>query len=455
MVFLAMFTGIGALQVLWAVSWAVQNGNNVQGFYDTGIYMSSAETLVGDGWRLMGYACLLRFFMFFKTLLGENYVWLLYITQISCSLLVLTKCIKCVAEVMYKRKLRFAEAFVPAVYLVTIPIVWQIQFAVLPDALCLSLLVWLFMILTRIVFQNYNLRWYDYFSLTGILLLLGVMHRAYFYASLALVVFACMVCLIRICTTEKTKFLSFAKKMTILLAIGCMSAGVCGLVNDAVPKSEEYVEYSFGAALGARFVYPYMADYYLYYSEQITEAISWEQMYMYNQQYEDYITDIGLLLWENNPENVQSAYLEMAKICFGMNKSRIIKDTCKEFAAYLLTPVAMEKFMYGNGNSLYGYNVSRMYEKAPALTMNYVHGGMNGVLAIVVLGGLLFVLKWFSGEEKKKTLSLAVWGVSFASIVIIPQLLFSIRKFDYRIGMISIFVMIIYIFSIGCVHQEE
>ena len=42
---MAVITGICLVQVLYAVVWAVRNGNNVQDFYDTGTFSRTFQSV--------------------------------------------------------------------------------------------------------------------------------------------------------------------------------------------------------------------------------------------------------------------------------------------------------------------------------------------------------------------------------------------------------------------------
>ena len=131
---MAVITGICLVQVLYAVVWAVRNGNNVQDFYDTAVYLDSALTLQSDGWRLIGYSLILKVFLPF----GKSFSVALYLGQCAIGILCFTQVIRSFVKLFWGEQLSFLKALPVAVYIITIPIIWQMQFAVLPDALCLS-----------------------------------------------------------------------------------------------------------------------------------------------------------------------------------------------------------------------------------------------------------------------------------------------------------------------------
>ena len=52
---MAICTGIGMVQLIYAIIWAFQNGNNVQDFFDSSIYLSGALKMKSDGCHLLQY----------------------------------------------------------------------------------------------------------------------------------------------------------------------------------------------------------------------------------------------------------------------------------------------------------------------------------------------------------------------------------------------------------------
>ena len=138
---LSVCFGIGVAQLFFALCWAWKNGSNVQDFYDTGIYFRDALNMTCDGWRLTGYSCVLRVFMWFESILGDYYIVMLYLFQAIISLLCFTEGCRSIGKYLFDCSLSFYKLILPAVYIITLPVIWQMQFAVLPDALCLSLTI--------------------------------------------------------------------------------------------------------------------------------------------------------------------------------------------------------------------------------------------------------------------------------------------------------------------------
>ena len=120
---MAICAGIACVQIAYAIIWAIRNGNHIQTFYDTSLYLSGAQSLVSDGWRLIGYSLFLRVFMLFEVLLGDYYVVLLYIVQVGISLYCYAVGCKIFAKLVWGKDVSTKKMLFPAIYIVTIPVV--------------------------------------------------------------------------------------------------------------------------------------------------------------------------------------------------------------------------------------------------------------------------------------------------------------------------------------------
>ena len=116
LVAMAVLAGIGVVQVILAVAWAINNGNHVQNFYDSSIYMLNAVSGESDGWRLAGYACVIRLFMLTEGILKENYVVAIYLFQVAVSILCYAEGFHQVAECFFDKKISYKKAILfPAI----------------------------------------------------------------------------------------------------------------------------------------------------------------------------------------------------------------------------------------------------------------------------------------------------------------------------------------------------
>ena len=434
---MAICAGIVLVQFVYAVLWAINNGNNIQDFYDTSIYIANAKDFVSDGWRLIGYSIYVSLFMSLEFLIGKNYVLLIYISQLIISLICYAYGCKTLVKVLFKKDIKLRTMLIPAAYILTIPIVWQIQFAILPDAICIASIVLIVSLLGSCLWNAKDFMWKKMLAVGSLLLLIGFMHRHYFYAGIVLVVVTLFLFLLRMLIKrncdKKVVFTALALIICILFTSVISNVG-----NSVVPKNEAYVEYSLSVDLWKRFLYPNLYENYPYYSDNIKMVLSEKVAKECDEHYEYYMNNMGPMINELYPEEAESVYWELAKSGFILNRGVIIKRTIKESIAYLFMPFAMEKYMYSNGISLYGYNFTRMYEKCPNLTSDYMHIGMNGFFGISVIGVLMYILETIvDKEQRRKNIVSLLYCAMSVICVTAPLMFFSFAKFDYRIGIYS------------------
>lgn len=437
---MAICAGIALVQFIYAVLWAINNGNNIQDFYDTSIYIANAKSFVSDGWRLIGYSVYVRLFMILEFVFGKNYVLLIYISQLIISLFSYAYGCKTLVKMILKKDVKLKWLLIPALYILTIPVVWQMQFAILPDAICVASIVLIFSLLGECLWNAKDFMWKKMIAVGFLLVITGFMHRHYLYAGIALVAAILFIFLLRLLKKrnreKKLLFIMLALVMCILSASVISNVG-----NSVIPKSGSYVEYSLSVDLWKRFLYPNLHENYPYYTDSIRNVLPEYVAIECDEQYEYYMNHMGPMIADMYPEEAEQVYWELAKSGFDLNKGVIIKRTVKESIAYAFMPLAMEKYMYNNGNSLYGYNFTRMYEKCPNLTSDYMHIGMNGFFGITVIGVLMYILDTIVNSEQRRKNILSLLYCAMSVIGVSASLMvFSFAKFDYRIGIYSTIV---------------
>lgn len=449
----AVLCGVGGLQILYALRWAWENGSNIQDFYDSGIYLGNALTMCSDGWHLVGYSCLLKIFMLFEGALGNGYIILLYIFQAITSLLCFAAGYQSISRHLFDCTISYSKAILPAIYILTLPVIWQMQFAVLPDALCLSLIVLVMAKLLENIAETKKINIYSYLVILGSGLLMGVLKYHYFYGFIFLLIFYVCIMIFKVLTSKKKMRLYINKIIALVIILVMLPITVNG-INKSVPETNNYTSYSICAELISRFVYPNIGEDYQYYSEEIKEALPQEKVMNPIIYYETYYEEFGVLIQNVEKENGCKLFFEMAKTGFEQHTESFIKGTIKEVILYTFAPLSIVKNMYNNGNSLYGHNYTKMYEMSPGLTADYMHIGMNGLLLTCLIGILIVLLEIIFGRQYLRRniviiifMFLNIWSITFF------MMLFSIMKFDYRIGLFSVFIWavtsLIYINDIG------
>ncbi len=433
---MAVVAGICLVQVMYAVLWAVRNGNNVQDFYDTAIYLENALTMKSDGWRLIGYSVFLKLFL----PLGENYAIPVYFVQCIVSLLCYAQMVRSGGKFFGGTEISFFKALLVAMYLITIPVIWQMQYSILPDALCLSFSVLLCSALMECWSAKEKISPYVWAMMGGSLFILGILERHYFYGGCLLVGMNLIIW-----------FILFLKKKNRNRKVGTVLIGVLlillivpilvGTVRKITPGTGAYASYSIEADLWKRFVYPNIIEDYPYYSNEIQELLSEEDVAEYSGRYEYYMSGLIPQLAASGTEDVEDLCLEMVKTGWAAHKKELMVQSAKESISYALIPVAMIKYMYNNANSLYGYNYSRMYEVSAGFTADYMHVGMNGFFVVCLLGMIMVCIKTVTHKDIRRALVKAVvYSMISVCCITLPMMIFSFARFDYRVGLFSAYI---------------
>lgn len=437
---LSVWVGIGLIQLAYALCWAWQNGSNIQDFYDSEKFIQSALHLTCDGWRLAGYSCIIRFFMRFENLLGPGYIVLLYLFQATCTLFCFAEGVRCIRKCFDGYVLPFGWAVAIAGYLVTLPVIWQMQFAVLPDALSLSLVVLAVSKMIEVFLDKESHNFYAKLTIAGSVICIGLLERHYFFGMICFLFLNGIVLLAHGIWKKDGR----QRKLTfgwILLCMAIVIPFLVEAVNRSVPTVKEYTPYSIQAELIPRFVYPNIKEDYEYYPDAVKEVLPEQLAYRRSEYLELYFEEIGATMAERCTGDVSMLYLDMAKTGFSLHRGEIIKGTVKECILYAMTPFSLLKNMYSNGNSLYGHNYTKMYEMSPKLTADYMHLGINGLLIVIILGSIIGLAEFiFSKKIRKQRGKIFLYAAGCAFCITMPMILLSIMRFDYRNGLFILFL---------------
>ena len=437
---MAVCSGILIVQCIYALVWMWHNLNTTQDFNETIKYVELANTLKGDSWYLLGYPIFLKLFVSLEKIIGDCYVVLIYVVQVAVSYTCFTYGCKVMAELLYQKQIKLKKVLLPAVYSLTVPIVWQMQFALLPDALCLAMLVLVSALITECIRKYRRPGIGKMIFLFCITILLGVFQRHYFYAALFMILCGALIVLMR-AIKNYIKEVKFYIIITAILLSVCVMPAMMNILNQVGTSEDSDIIYSVELDLWERFVYPNIVFDYAYYTPEIKSALTEETCVVGSEYWEYYRTKIASEMQQNAGKDAKRLYGEMVRISYAVHKGDIISQTVKESIAYILIPIAMEKYMYHNANSLYGYNVTRMYEQCPGITMDFLHMGMNGFMIVSALGILLFLLKLFrKSENTSRNIAIIAYYLGMIVCGTIPIMLFSVAKFDYRIGLFSIYI---------------
>lgn len=437
----AIWTAVTVVQLGFAIMWAVNNFNNVQEFYDTSIYVDNLVARVADGWHLPGYSVLMLLFRKLFGFVKQNYETGLYGFQILFSLFCFTESVRSVILVYYKKSLPYKYAIWAGLYILTIPMIWQMQFAVLPDAMCLAATVILFAKLLEFCREDMAFRWDCLYVIAGSLLLTGTFQRYYFYGCVLLVIlFCCFAVLQKLKKQEKTvrkwKTIFFVPLILVLAVL------ISVLYPKTVGTSATYPEYRVETDLFQRTVLPYLSEASKYYDEELKTQVTPELVETYGKSKKDFYT-ILIPHIEREYGAVQSRviYDKMQEKSFTIYIKDIVKDFLKELVGYVCAPFSFVKYVYNTGNTLFSYNITRMLSDTPELSIRFMIFGTNGFCLLSIMALLLVLIKNILCKPSlKEMLSKTVMNLLALLVVTIPQMLFATNRMDYRIGLFALVI---------------
>lgn len=438
-----IFGTVFLFQVCLAVAWAFTSVQSVQEFYETDIYIQSIVRRTTDGWHLPGYSvllfCMRRLFGFAE----QGSVLGMYLIQTAFSLYCFTEAVRSVVLIMTKHNLKYGYAFLAAVYIVTNPMIWQMQFALLPDAMCLAAVVILFAKLLELCRTENSFRLYCLYVVTGSLLLTGTFERHYFYAGVLLTAVMTIVAIIRLwkrkgCRREAYKLMFLTPLIVVLVSL------IAAYYPAFVGIEGEYPKYSLAADSMHRAVLPYFEKTHGDYSGEIQSYLTEEMVAAACAGERAFYTDFLSELEQLAGEGAGHLYRKMISETVRMNLKDISLRMGKEMAGYLLAPVSFVKYTYHSGNARFGYNLSRMWEVQPELANAYAIIGTNGmcifVLAALGIGWAELLMK---KEDVKPVLSAFGAMLTANILVTLPKMIPAPIQIDYRVGLFSLSVWMI------------
>ncbi len=433
-----VFIAVFSLQVGLAVVWAFSASQSVQGFYETEIYVQSIGRRTTDGWHLPGYSvllfCIRRVFGF-----AENaYLPGTYLFQAAFSVFCFSEAVRSVVLTVTKRNLNYGYALLAAVYIVTNPMIWQMQFALLPDAMCLAATVILFAKLLELCRPQNSFRLYCLYVVAGALLLTGTYDYRYFYACVSLSVVMSMIAVIRLWKKKALRREAY-KVMFLTPTVLVLVSMIAAYYPAFVGIDGSYPRYSFSKDLMHRMVLPYFAEANEHYSEEISVYLTEDMIVSASSGETNFYTGFLPALEAEADENAENVNRQMISETVRLHGKDIIKRILKEMAGYLFAPVSFVKYTYHSGNAQFGYNLSRMWEQQPVLADFYTIIGTNG-MCIFVLSSLLLTFAELIIKKEKAGNVLSVLGVLMCAVILVtfPKMLFAPIQIDYRVGLFAL-----------------
>lgn len=432
--------GVVLLQTILAAVWAFQNFTTIQAFEESRIYLSMAEGMYSDGFRLIGYPLFLRLCMWLGGVMKVPYTIFVYLLQLIIVNALVDKGMAAFLRGIVGRKVSTRHVAAITALAVTNPFVWQMIFAVLPDAFCFGLTFYL--LGNMFLWMKKKEADTTIFAIVtfAALLVLSLLERKAFWVSLTSVICFIIIGWIRTARNYgKTKEKPSPARFLVPVAgmIICLSVAV--MVNGAIKKNtaaKDSMDYSLEADAMKRFVYPNLADGYIYYSEEFKAQISNETLQKIQSagltEYYDTLGPAMVKVWGNQ---------RTVKMCRMLNtesakyrKTFLLKSVAKDWFAGTFSPFVLAKRTYPFGDSVNPLYLNLMWTKAPTLTLLYMNVGRWGFPVCIILllaGGILCLPK--SGKTR-------VWmsvkhSIFFACLIAqtaLSTLLLSVPEFDFR-----------------------
>lgn len=285
-------------------------------------------------------------------------------------------------------------------FLLTVPFLLQMHMAELVWSFSLSAFLWMFGLLTEIIFQGFTKK--RGCLLAAAYVLYGIICPDGVWLGGALLLIGSFFISGKSADGEAEQKIAVGTggagarvrfRLTVFLTAGVVLLANASL-NRAFPDARQiYRENNPGTAAVSRFVWPNFATNYFFWDEEVKAVLSEDDAVRLCQR-------IDLLEKEFYPA-MEETYgtVKATKLCLKMgyrclmDRSReTVAEIGRDFADYLLIPFTIEKNLQGRGVSLTAWNYGRMKAHAPRLVKYYYRYGLFE-LPVLLLGSIL--LWWF------------------------------------------------------------
>ena len=432
--------GVVLLQTVLAIIWAVQQFTTVQAFDESRIYLSMADGMYADGFRLIGYPLLLRLCMWLGTVFKAPFSVFLYLLQLIIVNFLTDRGMSAFLRGVVGRKVSSRHAGVLTALVVTNPFVWQMIFAALPDALCFGLTFYLlgnmFLWMKK---KDESTTAFAVVSFVA-LFLLSVLQRKAFWVSLTSMTLFVIIGWVRSAkqsAKDKTKPRASRFLVPIAGTVICLASAI--FVNEAVRVNTfkgENMHYSLSADAMKRFVYPNLLDAYPNYTEEFKAQMpDYIIETVQNGGIDYYYNSMGAMMEIRWGGRKSAQLCRMLDISTTMShKQTWIKSTAKEWFSGVFSPFVLAQRTYPFGDSVNPLYLNLMWKKAPSLTLLYVNVGRWGFpvcIILLLIGGVLCLPK--AGKERiKLSIKHSIFFACLIAQTAFSTLLLSVPLFDFR-----------------------
>lgn len=364
-----------AIQIIYGFIWMIQNAKNVPGFGDTAEYISLSQSMKVDEYRTIFYPFLLKCAIALEHRLGLAYHYFMYAGQTVLCFVCILYMVHFLFKYILEESKIFKEVFV-SVYLLTIPMITFHNFTILTDSIALSAILVVITQLVKLVKQSINIKDSIIFFLA---ITLEFMIRAdRIYSLSAFVLVYCIVCFIKSKDWKKNLTIFLCTLLAVVLNLG---------INAGTQKKGYYgrVETDLPFVLLDRVVYPHMTENYDNFSEKIKANITLEDAQQFDSHNNNVMYFLAPMLEAKvGKEKASEMYVEMAKVVWENDKSKVINEIFYKFRLMFFAPFYGDLSMKGKVLTNFGWlyhNFSQIDEKMTRKYINYYDIGFGYICA--------------------------------------------------------------------------
>lgn len=376
------------IQILAGVAWVVANFGSFQEFWESLELKEISHTLLTDEYVGILYPVLIKVTGLVSGVTKIPYYLFLYGLQIAVQFTALQMLLK---EIPYRCWM--------VLWIMTIPAVAQINLAVLPQSLAVSMLL-------LCIHYCMNENWLVsavFWLLAGLLIPEYLLFGAGLYG----------IWLLGRCIKENDH-----RKRTICMGItGILIVSLsAGIIDNLTVESYSRGRMSRTAASMAlhRAVWPNFSGYQYFWNNDIKNLFTSEDLMEIDRNPYNVSTQFGYLMEkEYGAEKAESAYWYMAKESFRIGTRSVVEGITQDFILYGMSPFVLIWNLRGAGVSFCGWNYSRMSQNTPVLTRYYAYYAGNAFLILFILS-MLYCLtgkrgrRFASGNLKKLLISAGI-----------------------------------------------
>lgn len=446
----AVMAAVILVQSFLCLQYILENGGAVELFEESIRYINASVVKTVNGWELIGYPMIMAMV---RSIFGYRYGWGMLLLQLAVTAATLFYTIKTWSSVIWKRKVPVWDYILIIGYLMTNPFIFQMMHAFLPDILALDVFLLSANLILLLVWGKGKYMEPRMIGLIGCVLLEGLLNRHLLWTML---LFLLGTCLGQIVFHKTSKGDNNVLRFAVLAGGLMLAVGISWEVNHVSTDYSNYMRYSLVANMTERFVYPHMMDDYPSYSGLVTGSASRELFENNNERLDQFKEKIAPLLeHEYGKKSATRIYVEMIKTAFLIRTKEIVVNLAKDLFVHFTQVFSAIRIMNHNHASRYGYNISRMWEGAPGITMLYIKFGVYAQAVVGALTIIKYILELALEKKKLKWTPFILLALQAGVYTFVETVLSPVGA-DYRIGIPFMVVCFLLLLSSGGdVRKEE